>query len=75
VNGMRRPSTSKRILLAIERGLDAVDYDSLDRLDRADHRRALKWLRGIRQFNRARARERAKWDLLRLRAERNTDGK
>lgn len=67
---MRRPTTGKHVLMALERGLEAVDHDSLDRFKRADHRRALKWLKGIRRFNLIRARERAEWESSRIRAER-----
>lgn len=67
---LRRPHISKRILIGLARGLESIHYDRLDRQSREDHRKALKWIKEIRYFNRARAKERARWELLRIQADR-----
>lgn len=67
---MRRPSTSKRVLRALELGLDAVNIEELDQYQKEEHKRASAWIANIREYNRFRTKLRAKWHLLKIRAER-----
>jgi len=51
-NNLRRPSTSKRVLRAIQSALDAVDIHTLDQKAREDHGIAIRWLKAVRRYNR-----------------------
>jgi hypothetical protein len=57
----RRPSTTRRVLRGIERGLNAVDHKSLNAKEREDHEIALRWLKRIRRYNRWRVELRQAW--------------
>jgi len=59
---MRRPSTSKRVLEAMERGLALVDPSKLNRYERESHEKAQGWLLAIRKYNRFRLNMRMAWD-------------
>jgi hypothetical protein len=74
-NNLRRPSTSKRVLRAVEGALNAVDPLTLDQTARGDHKIAVRWLKAVRRYNHKQLVVNNYWSLKKLREEKEDASK